>query len=88
MWKVTYFVRTRAKEGRADEVLKTLLTKPAVVGEELVRIDETWESEELVGAHESSGPFLEYRETLRPLIEGESVLWGNTEHFAVKGYEA
>ena len=51
-------------------------------------IYETWENEELVGAHESSAPFLEYRETLRPLVEGESVIWGNTEPFAVKGYEA
>ncbi len=38
-----------------------------------------------MNAHESSAPFLEYRETLRPLVEG--VVWGNTSPFAVKGYE-
>jgi len=50
-------------------------------------IYETWESEELVNAHESSEPFLKCRETLRPLVDGDSVVWGNTEPFAVKGYE-
>ena len=104
MGSVTYFVRMVAKEGRAEEVRETLLTNPAMAGEEPGRvvfalhrskddpnefwIYETWESEKLVGAHESSAPFLEYRERLRPLVEGESVIWGNTEPFAVKGYEA
>jgi hypothetical protein len=41
-----------------------------------------------VNAHESSEPFLKYRETLRPLVDGGSVVSGNTEPFAVKGYEA
>lgn len=52
------------------------------------RIYETWESEELVGAHEANAPFLEYRERLRPLVEGDSVVWGNPAPFAIKGYEA
>jgi hypothetical protein len=41
----------------------------------------------LVGAHESSDAFVAYGEKLRPLVRGESVIWGNTEPFAVKGYE-
>ena len=71
-----------AEEGGAVEVRETLLTNPAIVGEEPGRvvlalhrskddpnefwIYEAWESEELVGAHESSEPFLRYGETLRP----------------------
>lgn len=82
---------------------KTLLTNPAIAGEEPGRVAfalhrpkddpnefwiyETWESEEAVGAHESSAPFLEYRERLRPLVEGDSVVWGNTSPFAVKGFD-
>ena len=104
MPKVTYFVRMVAKEGKAEEVRETLLTNPAIAGEEPGRvvfalhrskddpnefwIYETWESEEAVGAHESSEPFLSYQETLRPLVDGGSVVWGNAEPFAVKGYEA
>lgn len=103
MSKVTYFVRMVAREGKAEEVRETLLTNPAIAGEEPGRvvfalhrskddpnefwIYETWESEELVNAHESSAPFLSYRETLRPLMDGDSVVWGNTEPFAVLGYE-
>lgn len=34
MPKVTYFVRMVAKEGRAEEVGETLLTNPAIAGEE------------------------------------------------------
>jgi quinol monooxygenase YgiN len=101
---VTYFVRMVAKEGRAEEVEETLLTNPAIAGEEPGRvvfalhrsrdnpnefwIYETWESEESVNAHESSAPFMEYRERIRPLVEGESVIWGNTVPFAVEGYDA
>lgn len=104
MSKVTYFVRMVALEGRAEEVRETLLTNPAIAGEEPGRvvfalhrsrddpnefwIYETWESEELANAHEGSGPFLKYRETLRPLVDGGSVVWSNTQPFAVKGYEA
>lgn len=101
---VTYFVRMIAKEGKAEQVHETLLTNPAIAGEESGRvvialhrskddpneswIYETWGSEELVNAHESSAPFLEYRERLRPLVEGESVIWGNTVPFAAKGCDA
>ena len=34
MTKVTYFVRRVTKEGKADEIRKTLLTNPAITGEE------------------------------------------------------
>ncbi|MGH3148915.1 MAG: putative quinol monooxygenase [Rubrobacter sp.] len=104
MAAVTYFVRTVAREGKAEEAEETLLTNPAIAGEEPGRtvlalhrsvddpnefwIYETRESEEAVGTHESSEPFLKYRVTLRPLVEGESVVWGNTSPFAVNGYEA
>jgi quinol monooxygenase YgiN len=88
MSAVTYFVRMIAEEGRSEEVHDTLLTNPAIAGEEpggvvfaLHRskddpnefwIYETWENEELVGAHESSVAFLEYREKLRPLLRGRA----------------
>ena len=101
---VTYFVRMVAREGKAEEVRETILTNPAIAGEEPGRVvfalhrsvddpNEFWnyetrESEELVSAHESSAPFLEYRAKLRPLVDGDSVVWGNTSPFAVKGYEA
>jgi len=70
MLAVTYFVRMVAKEGKAEEMRETLQTNPAIAGEEPGRvvfalhrsrddpnelwIYETWESEEAVGAHESS----------------------------------
>ena len=104
MPQVTYFVRMVAREGKAEEVRENLLTNPAIAGEEPGRvvfalhrsvddpnefwIYETWESEELVGAHESSATFVEYRERLRPLVDGDSVVWGNIAPFAVKGYRA
>lgn len=78
MPEVAYFVRMAAKQGRAQQVRETLLTNPAIAGGEPGRVvlalhrsrddpnelwvRKTWESEELVGAHESSAPFLEYRE--------------------------
>jgi len=40
-----------------------------------------------VNAHESSAPFLEYRERLRSPVGGESAV-PNISPFAVKGYEA
>lgn len=104
MSKVTYFVRMIAKDGKVEEVRETLITNPAIAGEEpgqvvfalhrLVDnpnefwIYETWEGEEAVAAHESSEPFLEYRERLRPFVDGECVGWGNASPFAIKGYEA
>jgi quinol monooxygenase YgiN len=39
---------------------------------------ETWESEEAVNTHESGEAFQHYKEALRPLVESESVVWGNT----------
>ena len=51
-------------------------------------IYEVREGEHPVSAHEASGPFLKYRERLRPLVDGASVVCGNTKPFAVKGYEA
>jgi quinol monooxygenase YgiN len=48
---------------------------------------ETWESEEAVEAHESGSAFQQYKERLRPMVEGDSVLFGNTTPIAVLGYE-
>ncbi len=48
---------------------------------------ETWESEEAVEAHESGPAFQQYKEKLRPMVEGDSVLFGNTMPIAVLGYE-
>ena len=47
---------------------------------------ETWESEEAVEAHESGPQFQSYKEKLRPMVEGDSVLFGNTTPIAVLGY--
>ena len=38
MPRVTYFVRMVAKEGKAEEVRETLLTNPAIAGEEPGRV--------------------------------------------------
>lgn len=38
---------------------------------------ETWASEEAVQAHESGAAFQRYREALRPLVEPDSVVFGN-----------
>ena len=102
MPRVAYLVRMVAKEGMAEEVREQLLSNPAISeGEEgsilfalhsskedpnEFWIYEVWDSEEAVNAHESSEPLLEYREKLRPMVEGESVVWGNTEPFAVRLY--
>ena len=48
---------------------------------------ETWESEEAVEAHESGPEFQGYKERLRPMVEGDSVVFGNTKPIAVLGYE-
>jgi quinol monooxygenase YgiN len=47
---------------------------------------ETWESEAAVEAHESGQEFLRYKDTLRPLVDGDSVLFGNTVPIKVLGY--
>ncbi len=49
---------------------------------------ETWESLGAVEAHESGEAFEEYMRRLRPLVEGDSVVRGNTTPIAVLGYEA
>jgi quinol monooxygenase YgiN len=48
---------------------------------------ETWESEEAVATHESGPAFQGYKEKLRPMVEGDSVLFGNTTPIAVLGYD-
>jgi quinol monooxygenase YgiN len=48
---------------------------------------ETWESEEAVGAHESGEAFERYKRDLRPLVEPDSVIFGNTVPLKVLGYE-
>ena len=48
---------------------------------------ETWESLKAVEAHESGPEFQEYKERLRPMVEGDSVVFGNTTPIAVLGYE-
>jgi quinol monooxygenase YgiN len=47
---------------------------------------ETWTDVEAVEAHESGSSFHEYKDTLRPLVEPDSVVFGNTEPEAVLGY--
>ena len=47
---------------------------------------ETWIDEDAVSRHESGEAFKAYKERLRPLVEGESVLFGDTEPLAVRGY--
>ena len=46
---------------------------------------ETWVDEAAVQAHESGAAFKQYKETLRPLVEPESVLFGNTVPIKVLG---
>ena len=47
---------------------------------------ETWASQDAVAAHESGAAFLRYKEALRPLVEPDSVLFGNTVPVKVLGY--
>jgi quinol monooxygenase YgiN len=47
---------------------------------------ETWESQAAVEAHESGEEFLHYKEALRPLVDPDSVLFGNTVPIKVLGY--
>ena len=48
---------------------------------------ETWESEDAVEAHESGAAFERYKRDLRPLIDPDSVIFGNTVPLKVLGYE-
>lgn len=47
---------------------------------------ETWASLAAVEAHESGTAFLRYKEALRPLVEPDSVLFGNCVPVKVLGY--
>jgi quinol monooxygenase YgiN len=47
---------------------------------------ETWASQEAVEAHESGAAFLRYKGALRPLVEPDSVLFGNCVPVKVLGY--
>jgi autoinducer 2-degrading protein len=47
---------------------------------------ETWVDEAAVQAHERGEAFKQYKETLRPLVEPDSVLFGNTVPIKVLGY--
>jgi quinol monooxygenase YgiN len=48
---------------------------------------ETWVDEDAVSRHESGDAFRRYKEELRPLVDPESVLFGNTKPVKVLGYE-
>jgi quinol monooxygenase YgiN len=47
---------------------------------------ETWESREAVDRHEGGEAFRRYKETLRPLVDPDSVMFGNCEPVKVLGY--
>jgi quinol monooxygenase YgiN len=47
---------------------------------------ETWNDEHAVAEHESGDAFKSYKERLRPLVEADSVLFGDTEPLAALGY--
>lgn len=47
---------------------------------------ETWEDETAVERHESGDAFRQYKEELRPLVNAESVVWGNATPVKVLGY--
>src|SRR5262245_12218086 len=47
---------------------------------------ETWESLEAVEAHESGPAFSRYKEELRPLVDPESLVFGNTTPVKVLGF--
>jgi quinol monooxygenase YgiN len=48
---------------------------------------ETWASEKAVEAHESGEAFQRYKEALRPLVEADTVLFGNCVPVKVLGYQ-
>jgi quinol monooxygenase YgiN len=47
---------------------------------------ETWEDEEAANRHESGEAFREYRKAIGPLVEPDSVVFGNTVPIKVLGY--
>jgi quinol monooxygenase YgiN len=101
---VSYFVRMRALEGHADEVLALLLQNPARIeaGEpgniafavhrstedpNEFWLYETWVDLEAVERHESGEAFAEYKAALRPLVDPDSLVFGNTTPVKVLGYQ-
>ncbi len=103
MSRVTYFVRMTAKEGKAEEVEQLLLTnytriKEGEPGNLTFAVpcstddsNEFWlyetPGQELVDAHESGAAFETYKKKLRPMVVGDTVLFGNVTPIAVLGYE-
>ncbi|MDQ3865646.1 MAG: nuclear transport factor 2 family protein [Actinomycetota bacterium] len=99
---ISYFVRMRAREGQESAVGHLLLSNVERVREEggnlafavhRSRRDprefwlyETWVDLDAVEEHESGPAFREYKERLRPLVEPDSVLFGDTEPLAALGY--
>lgn len=47
---------------------------------------ETWTDEDAVAEHESGAAFQSYKERLRPLVESDSLLFGDAEPLAALGY--
>ena len=47
---------------------------------------ETWAGESAVEAHESGEAFARYKEELKPLVEPDSLIFGNTVPVKVLGY--
>ena len=47
---------------------------------------ETWTGADAVDAHESGPEFTAYKDALRPLVDPDSLVFGNTEPIAVRGY--
>jgi quinol monooxygenase YgiN len=99
---ISYVVRMRAREGREAAVEQLLLSNLERVREEHGNVAfavhrsrrdarefwlyETWVDLAAVEEHESGAAFKEYKEALRPLVEPDSVLFGDTEPLAALGY--
>lgn len=48
---------------------------------------ETWEDEAAVEAHESGEAFVRYKEELQPLVDPDSLVFGNAVPIKVLGYD-
>ena len=48
---------------------------------------ETWESESAVNAHESGDAFARYKDELRPLVDPDTLVFGNCTPVKVLGYD-
>lgn len=95
MPKVAYSVSMVAEEGKADEVRESLMVNVREEGGNVVyalhrpthdpdelSYYETWET---VGARESSARFEVDKSRLRPLVDGDTVHFGNATPIAVLG---